>query len=229
VDVPGVHTKFIERHKAVLIQLLDRVLPPDRVIQEYRGVDGFAARYGFIDKPERIRFRVLDKAIDFPPGTEHSDVTLDTESFARLNIPVRRVFITENEINFLAFPPVHEAIVIFGKGYGWTALARARWLNRCSLHYWGDIDTHGFVILDQLRKNFSAIESVLMDRETLMAHQSLWGTEDKQATHDLPDLSEIERALYNELRDNRIREKLRLEQEHIGFSWLQEALTESLK
>jgi hypothetical protein len=228
VDVPGVHTKFIESHKAVLTQLLDRVLLPGRVIQEYRGINGFAARYGFIEKPARIRFRVLDKTIDFPPGTEHSDVTLDTESFAHLNIPVRRAFITENEINFLAFPPVREAIVIFGEGYGWDALAHARWLDRCSLHYWGDIDTHGFVILDRLRKKFSAVGSFLMDRETLMAHQSLWGTEDRQATHDLPALSETERALYNELRDNRIRERLRLEQEHIGFGWLQKALTESL-
>ena len=34
---------------------------------------------------------------------------------------IRRVFITENEINFLAFPRMKEAIVIFGAGYGWDA------------------------------------------------------------------------------------------------------------
>ena len=26
----------------------------------------------------------------------------------------------------------------------WDALAKARWLSRCKIHYWGDIDTHGF-------------------------------------------------------------------------------------
>jgi hypothetical protein len=70
--------------------------------------------------------------------------------------PSQRVFITENETNFLAFPEVADAIVVFGAGYGWEALARASWLHRCQLHYWGDIDTHGFAILDQLRGYFPA-------------------------------------------------------------------------
>ena len=95
------------------------------------------------------------------------DVTLDAESFADLDIPVRRVFITENETNFLAFPPACEAIVIFGAGYGWDALATAHWLARCGIHYWGDIDTHGFAILDQLRARFEHVESFLMDRDNL--------------------------------------------------------------
>jgi hypothetical protein len=43
-------------------------------------------------------------------------------------------------------------------------------------------------------------------------------------THDLPNLTDAERALFDELRDNRIRPRLRLEQELVAFSWLQEAL-----
>ena len=37
---------------------------------------------------------------------------------------------------------------------------------------------------------------------------------------DLHRLTHEESALYNDLRDNRIRAGLRLEQEHIGFHWL---------
>jgi hypothetical protein len=37
---------------------------------------------------------------------------------------------------------------------------------------------------------------------------------------DLHRLTSEERALYDDLRDNRIRTGLRLEQEHIGFRWL---------
>jgi hypothetical protein len=66
------------------------------------------------------------------------DITLDAGSFAALRLPARRVFITENEANFLAFPPAAEAIVVFGAGYGWEPLARAKWLHRCQLHYWGE-------------------------------------------------------------------------------------------
>jgi len=96
-----------------------------------------------------------------------------------------------------------------------------------ALHYWGDIDTHGFAILDQLRGKFAQVESFLMflmDRQTLMAHRALWGEEEKPALHDLPRLDARERALFDELRDNRIRRALRLEQERIGFHWVQAAL-----
>ncbi len=33
-------------------------------------------------------------------------------------------------------------------------LAEASWLKERDLFYWGDIDTHGFAILDQLRGHF---------------------------------------------------------------------------
>lgn len=49
------------------------------------------------------------------------------------------------------------------------ALARAAWLDRCQLLYWGDIDTHGFAILDQLRGYFPSAAPFLMDRGTLVA------------------------------------------------------------
>ena len=226
VDVPGVHSKFIEAHRAVLHELLDLVLPADMRPADHAGVGQFARRYGFLDKPTRIRFRVLDERIRLLPGcAARPDVTLDAHSFAGLDIPVTRVFITENETNFLAFPPAGEAIVIFGSGYGWDALAGARWLGRCAIHYWGDIDTHGFAILDQLRSHFDHVSSFLMDRETLNAHEAHWGEEPDQVLHDLPRLSAEERALFDGLRDNRIRKGLRLEQERVGFQWVIDALS----
>lgn len=220
VDIPGIHSKFIEAHRAVLSELLDRVLPAAAITSGETGVSQFAARYGFLEKPVRIHFRILDAAIHLLPGPKLPIVSLDDDSFAQLQIPVRHVFITENEINFLAFPLVRDAIVIFGSGYGWDALARAQWLMQCRIHYWGDIDTHGFAILDQLRTRFTHAASFLMDRATLMAHQELWGEEPDPVVHDLPRLVGTERALFDELRDNRIRKGLRLEQERIGFNWV---------
>ena len=220
VDLPGIHSKFIEAQRSVLAELFDLALPTWAVASQHTGVSRFTARYGFLDKPERIRLRVLDQRIALMPGVAMPDLTLDTASFAALdvlNTTIRRIFITENETNFLAFPAVEAAIVIFGAGYGWEALAGAQWLSRCAIHYWGDIDTHGFAILDQLRRRFAHVESLLMDRETLLAHQALWGNEPEPVAHDLPMLTEAEGALYDELRDNRIGAHLRLEQERIGF------------
>lgn len=161
--------------------------------------------------------------------SEGPDITLDADSFSRLRLPVRRVFITENETNFLAFPHVREAIVIFGAGYGWEALARGRWLNDCTVYYWGDIDTHGFAILNQLRGQFAHVVSFLMDRETRNAHTAIWGVEDKPSLVDLPRLTADERALYDDLRSNRIRKGLRLEQEQIGFGGVSHRLQELLR
>ena len=223
VDIPGVHSKLIEAHRAVLTELLDIVLPPAAIDFSASGTTRFAARYGFRDKPARIRFRMLDSTSDSDYGS-FQDVTLDSESFVRLNPSVSQVFITENEINFLAFPPVKKSLVLFGAGYGFEMLNMVDWLTRCRIHYWGDIDTHGFAILDQLRSRFGQVESLLMDRATLLAFEMQWGTEDKQVRHDLTRLTREERELYDDLRDNRIRSNLRLEQERIGFTRVKAAL-----
>ncbi|MBK1731350.1 DUF3322 domain-containing protein [Thiococcus pfennigii] len=225
VDLPGVDSKFIEAHRGVLAEWLDLALPPEAIDAAATGVAQFTRRYGFLDRPIRIRFRLLDPALPSLPGCRGlTDISLDAASFAALALPIERVFITENETNFLAFPPVPRALVLFGAGYGWEALARAAWLQRCVLHYWGDIDTHGFAILDQLRGHFPQAASFLMDRETLLAHRPLWGEEPQPARHDLPRLTPEEAALYDDLRLDRIRPGLRLEQERVGFGWLMERL-----
>jgi hypothetical protein len=126
-------------------------------------------------------------------------------------------------------PNIPGAIAIFGSGYGSGALAQARWLERCAIHYWGDIDTHGFAILDQLRHHFSHVESFLMDRASLDAHVAFWGREDKPQRADLHRLTQEELRLYDDLRDNRIREGLRLEQEHLSFGWVRERIEQLLQ
>ena len=188
------------------------------------GAAQFARRYGFADKSERVRLRWLDPRLDrWIPGDQSGDgdYTVSAAAFARLNPPVRRVFITENEINFLAFPAHAESLVLFGAGYGFEALAPAIWLRARELHYWGDIDTHGFAILDQLRALFPQARSLLMDRDTLLAHESLWTTEPQPTQRELSRLDTVERRLYDDLRWQRLTPlALRLEQERVGFDWL---------
>ena len=115
-------------------------------------------------------------------------------------------------------------MVVFGAGYGFEVLAGAQWLHRCAVHYWGDIDTHGFAILDQLRATLPHAQSLLMDRATLLAHADHWGEEPQPLLRNLPRLTAEEGALFDDLRDNRLRPRLRLEQERIGFGWVQQAL-----
>ncbi|HEY4542655.1 MAG TPA: DUF3322 domain-containing protein [Noviherbaspirillum sp.] len=224
VDIPGVHTKFLEAHRGVLSELLDLALPSDTIDSSFSGTNNFARRYGFRDKPARVRFRLLDPGhVLAVPGTEQ-DFTVCSDTFARLSPGVTRVFITENEINFLAFPPLADSLIVFGAGYGFDMLDQAEWLHERTVFYWGDIDTHGFAILDQLRGLFPHVRSFLMDRATLLAHRSQWGEEAAPCAHELPRLDAEERALYDDLRDQRLGRKLRLEQEKIPFGWIEQAL-----
>ncbi len=220
IDLPGVHSKFIEGHRSVLGELFDLVLPPEEIDATATGAGGFCRRYGFQDKPLRVRFRILDPALALFLTESDQDITVTQATFARLELPVTRVFITENEINFLAFPDVPEAMVIFGAGYGFENLASVEWLRNRVIHYWGDIDTHGFAILNQLRGYFPHVASLLMDRVTLMEHQALWGIEPSPETGVLTRLTGDESALYDQLRRDELGSHLRLEQERIGFEWL---------
>ena len=227
MDLPGVHTKFIEERRSLLSQLLDCALPAAAIEQDLTGVRQFEGRYGFRAKPERVRFRMLDVACGDFGFRPLADIETDAATFAALDPPVSQAFITENEINFLAFPDVPASMVIFGAGYGFEPLSRARWLNACRLYYWGDIDTHGFAILDQLRAHFPHTESFLMDRATLLACKGLWGREESPIERDLRRLNAAERALYEDLSANRLGERLRLEQERIAFDKVLQALSNS--
>ena len=95
-EIANVDTKFIETRRGVLAQWLDFLLPPEAIDHTRTGAAQFAARYGFREKPPRIRFRVLDEALVALPGVERPDIALDADSFARLALPCRHVFITEN-------------------------------------------------------------------------------------------------------------------------------------
>jgi hypothetical protein len=181
-------------------------------------------RYGFKEKPVFIRLRTLDQSISLMRGLTRTDLSLDATSFAKLNPKVKRVLITENEVNFLSLPELPDCIAIFGKGYGWEALAKATWLRDCLVYYWGDIDTHGFAILDQLRGYLPHTQSVLMDRDTLLHFKPLWGEEPQPTDRNLICLDVSEGSLYNELCNGCLGTKIRLEQEYIGFDWAMSAL-----
>lgn len=230
VDVPGVDSKFIEAHRGVLGELLDLALPAQAIDTSATGVSRFCQRYGFKDKPLRIRFRLLDAALAahahglLGAGSD-CDITLTQTDFAALDLPLQRVFITENEVNFLAFPAQSASLVIFGAGYGFDALAPVRWLHACRLHYWGDIDTHGFAILDQLRAHFPQAQSLLMDQATLLAHPGQWGEEPQPTQRELTRLTEAEAALYGDLCRHRWGQRVRLEQERVAFGCLAQALS----
>lgn len=212
IDVPGLDTKFIEARKPLLGDLLDIVLPGEAVDGSSSGSSGFEARYGLAAKPALVRFRILDPDLAIRGLT---DLIVRPDELARLDLAVERVLIVENEITGIAFPPVNSAAVIFGLGYAVDLLAGVSWLGDREILYWGDIDTHGFVMLDRLRAVLPNARSLLMDRYTLLAHQAHWSSEPAPHVGALDRLTPAEAGLYDDLRFDRIGRAVRLEQERI--------------
>ena len=212
VDLPGIDTKFLENHKGVLGELFTLALPFEYYTPE---AASFEERFGFKTRPVRIRFRPLSATPAYPGCW--TDITVPKEDFAQLDPSLGRVFVVENEINYLAFPKCHDALVIFGSGYKVGALRDIEWMKSRPLYYWGDIDTHGFAILNQLRSYHPHTQSFLMDRETFLTHEAQWVEESTPTRNPLALLDAEEQALYQDLIHGEYGENRRLEQELVGF------------
>ncbi len=225
VDLPGVHSKTIERQRRLIAAVVASVR--DGEPESTTGAGWFERRYGFATKPAMIRFRQLDESRALLAGL--TDITVPVSEFAALTpdrtAAVRRVFVTENEVNYLAFPPATAAIVVFGAGNeAPEILGAVGWLGDRSVHYWGDIDTHGFAILDRFRSRLPQTVSLLMDAETLLTHRDSWGREDTQVQRDLANLTDPEAQLYGDLLAGTFGEHVRLEQEFIRFGHAEAAI-----
>ncbi|MFJ8963648.1 DUF3322 domain-containing protein [Lentzea sp. NPDC102401] len=218
VDVPGVDTKFIEGHRKVLAALLDRQLEEDRIDRSHAPAE-FAARYRFRRKPGYVRFRLLDQH-----ASGFSELTVRIDELSTKPLQARTVFVVENEVTYLAFPPVDESVVILGGGYALSQLEPLGWLSEREMLYWGDIDTHGFVILDRLRAKFGHVRSMLMDRSTLLAHEEHWVQEPTPATKHLEQLNPDEATLYHDLVEDTFGSAVRLEQERVSYSTIEHAV-----
>lgn len=219
LEIEGVDTKFIEQHRGLIAELLGHVLPQAAISAE-RGIS-FDRRFGLREKPFLVRFRLLDDDLRIQ-GL--ADLTVPVEDLARLDLAVDDVVVTENEVNGLALPARSRTLVLFGQGYAVERLAEVPWLRSRRLLYWGDIDTHGFVMLDRFRGVFPATASIMMDNATLLAHRRMWVEERDQCLEQLPHLDAAESALHRELLSGAHGEHVRLEQERIAFGWVKAAL-----
>lgn len=219
LDVPGIDTKFVERYRKVLGSLLDDVLPGGRI--DPSAAD-FARRYGFRPRPRYVRLRLLAPVPSFP--SQLTEVELRVDELAGLPLPVTTVFVVENQASYLAFPELPDAIAVFGGGYAVTTLELVPWLAERNVVYWGDIDTHGFVILDRLRERVPSVRSMLMDRATLLAHRAQLTNEPSPTNAPLPHLTVEEAALYRDLVEDRYGPAIRLEQERVRFALVRSGL-----
>lgn len=213
LPLAGIDTKWIEGRKAILVELfaLLRDLPAS--------AGDFYEVCGLKRTPLQLRMRVLDTQLRTRIGGL-GDVIAPVADIGRLCLPATTVFIVENVQTGLAFGDTPGAVVFMGLGYSVDLLAQVPWIAGARCIYWGDIDTHGFAMLSRLRSRLPAVESALMDRDTLLRFRELWTDEKVQhAAVELPLLTDGELEVYHALKQNALAQNLRLEQERIAWDY----------
>jgi len=216
ISLQNIDTKFIEKHKKIIDILISNI----KEIEPLNTLNNFAfeKRYGLKYPKVEIRFRILDKSL-YINGLSDLSVTID--EFKELKIDCKRVFIVENKITFLAFFDVKDAIIIFGKGYGVSAIKDVEWLKSKELIYWGDIDIDGFAILSQLRSYFKSVKSILMDIATIEEFKDRAVSYDaKPKDVELKNLTQDEQKAFDRVLNGYYGINFRLEQERIPFEWV---------
>lgn len=180
-------------------------------------------------KMPRIRHRQGARtapAADFEPDcTEPEgivDLALPICELDRIVRRARLAIVCENLVSTLTLPDIPGAIAVHGGGYAVGDLRCAPALADMPLLYWGDLDTNGFAILNDMRSAFPHAASVLMDRETLERHLDLCVEEPQPNAGRLSRLTAEEAATLETLRRGdpaRGIASLRLEQERIEWDW----------
>ena len=212
ITAPGVDTKFVERHRDLLAAMLG----------VGRGASAFLTGLGLRTKPSTVRLRCGPGALGLPAPI--SEATLRLDELAALDVGVSSAVVIENETTYLTVPIPDGGVVIWGKGFEVDRVGALPWLREAVVHYWGDLDTHGFAILAMLRAWLPQTRSFLMDRETLLAHRPRWVVEGAPTSARLHRLNSVEAALYDDLVADRLGDRVRLEQERVDWSWARERL-----
>jgi hypothetical protein len=200
LPIAGLDTKWLE--------------PRLPLIADLRGADP-----GLRPLPYLVRISILDRELRRRIGGL-GDVSARLDDLVALDLPAVRIYIVENVQTGLAFEEEPGAAVVMGLGYGVAQLARLPWVAQARCIYWGDLDTHGFAILDRARAALPGLESALMDEETLLAFRDLWAYEKEQHhAGALTALRTVEQDVYRGLKEQRWGLNVRLEQERIPWGF----------
>ncbi|WP_104088727.1 MULTISPECIES: Wadjet anti-phage system protein JetD domain-containing protein [unclassified Cryobacterium] len=213
LPIPGADTKWVQRHWLLVEKL-----------------SGFGARLNPdplapISTMEKMTFtRILDATLRAQIGGLGLFTAPPTE-LAKLPLTPTVVIICENLQNGHAFTDRPGTVVLAGKGFDVPAYARIPWLQEAQILYWGDIDTHGFAILNRLRAYLPAT-SILMDEGTLLRNRVSWVAEDVPTAARLENLTDTEQLVYQSLVAGKHGRHVRFEQERVPWADVTAALDE---
>lgn len=211
VPVRGIHSKWLERHRTIV----------EALVTAATAADGL----GLVSAADRLRISILDPALR---SVGVRDLAAPISELAALAFDERLgvVLIVENLETLLALPDAQGVVAIHGSGYIGHLAAQLPWVLARPVLYWGDLDSHGFAILNRVRAAGVDARSVLMDRTTLDEFRDLWIDEPTPFRGELSQLTAVERETFDLLRE---RGDVRLEQERIAWPYAWGVLEQAIR
>lgn len=213
----GIDSKFFERHRPLIIALLDARFAGDvsRV-----GLETFLGA----SKDEHW-VTLVDLDGDLLPFSQQK---IRLSELQQRGLPDAQLLVVENVQVVQMLPHLPNTLAILGAGLDLAWLA-AEWTVTRHIVYWGDMDTWGLAMLARARHYRPKIKATLMSPQYFDNHKTKATVEATHADAYIADiwscLTQCEQAFYQQLKTA---ERGRLEQEFLPIDILRNALIEVL-
>lgn len=191
VPVPGMHTKWLARHRSMVLACLGTITDsgqPTEPTGESDPVDIPTAdldALGLRPLPREISVVLADPVLRAAVGRLRQ-ITAPVDELARLQLRPDAVLIVENKEPALAWSDTTGLAIIHSLGNHLDVLARLPWIQHDRCWYWGDLDRHGFTILSRARTVVPHLKSLLMAPDDVETYRPL-GVEEDLDRYDQPD------------------------------------------
>ena len=167
VPVPGMHTKWLARHRGMVLACLGTPTDPSEAAEAPEDLDPADIPAGDLDMlglrplPREISIVIADPVLRATVGGLRQ-ITAPVDELAGLQIHPNTVLIVENKEPALTWRDTTGLVVIHSLGNHLDVLSRLPWIRHDSCWYWGDLDRHGFTLLSRARTMIPQLESLLM-------------------------------------------------------------------
>lgn len=214
LSVANCDSKFFERHRNLITQLLD--IRYDNAASDM-GLEQFL---GAADESDHWLLIVpLDNQL-----LPFQQLRIRVSELMKNELPASHIIIVENEQCLHQLPQLSNTIAILGAGLNLSWL-NAPWLKMKALAYWGDMDTWGLTILANARSKQPHLTALLMNQILFDKYAEKLAVNEPQTADTQPpsELTNDEKLFYLKLY---AANKGRLEQEFLPENEVRKTLLE---
>jgi hypothetical protein len=232
VPVPGMHTKWLARHRGIVLACLGTPTNSSDSSGAAGDLDPVDIPTGDLDAlglrplPRETSIVLADPALRAAVGGLRQ-ITAPVDELATLQICPAGVLVVENKEPALDWSDTQGLVIIHSLGNHLDVLTCLPWIPPGRCWYWGDLDRHGITLLSRARTMVPQLASLLMAPDDIETYRPL-GVEEDLDRYDQPDPTltptEADALAALQLTDEKY---LRIEQERIPISDAEYALEQA--